>query len=705
MDASLAPFFRPCGVAIVGASHDPSKLGYGVARNLIASGYKGAIHLVNPRGGSLMDRPVYPEIARVPDPVDLAILVVPAPAVPGALRACGSRGIRAAIVTSGGFREAGPGGAALEEECLRAGRECGIRLLGPNCIGVLDTHLPLDTTFLQPPGPLSGGVAFISHSGAMCAVVAEQARALGLGISRMVSTGNQADVTETELLSLVADDPETRVVTLFLEGVGDGRRFVEEAGRITRHKPILCVKAGRSPGGKRAAASHTGALAGREAAYDAAFRRAGVMRAATVEEMLDWARALDWCPLPGGRAMAVLTNAGGPGVMAADALEASGLSLAEMAGPTRAALADLLPAAASARNPVDILASASPEVYAACLRLLLADGGVHGVLVVLPPPPMHPAARVAEALASAARGSSKPVAVALLGGEAMREAAALLRAARIPDFRSPEAAASALAALAARTDALAHPPEPPVVFDDVRPEVVRGVIRDASRGASGAAWMSADAACRVLDAYGISVVPTGLVRSAEEAAALACRMGLPVALKVASPDIPHKSDVGGVMLDLRDAAAAALAFEEMLARVREARPDAAIEGALVQRMLPAGQDVIAGALTDEQFGPIVMFGSGGVEVEALRDVAFALAPLSRPEADLLLEATWAGRRLRGYRNMPPADRAAVVEAVMRLAALAAEFPELVEVEINPLRALPDAQGAIALDARIRVSRG
>lgn len=709
MDPSLLPFFSPGGVVVIGASHDPVKLGYGVARNLVASGYRGAIHLVNPKGGRLLDRPVYAEVALVPDPADLAILIVPAPAVPEALRACALRGIRTAIVTSGGFREAGPEGAALEAECARIARESGVRLLGPNCIGVLDTHLPLDTTFLQPPGPLPGSVAFISHSGAMCAVVAEQARALGLGISRMVSLGNQADVTETELLSLVAEDPDTRVVTLFLEGVADGRRFVEQSRRIARRKPIIALKAGRSAGGQRAAVSHTGALAGQDTAYDAAFHRAGVIRAGAVEEMLEWARALEWCPLPVGRAMAVLTNAGGPGVMAADALEARGLPLAELDEATRSALQGMLPGSASAGNPVDILASASPEMYAACLRLLLRDPGVHGVLVMLPPPPMHPAGSVADALVQVVQASAKPVMVALMGGDSMRHAAERLRAARIPDCRSPESAASALAALAGRAEALDRCEQPPAVFDDVRPEAVREVIRRALGGiptgaASAAggtgACLTPDEAGLVMAAYGIPTPPTGLARTAAEAAALACQMGFPVALKVVSPEITHKSDVGGVMLDLADAADVAGGFAAMLERVRSARPEARIEGAIVQRMLSAGQDVIVGALADPQFGPLMMFGSGGVEVEGLRDAAFALAPLSRPDADALLASTWAGRRLDGHRNLPPADRGAVIEVVLRLAQLATDFPDLVEIEINPLRALPDGQGATAVDVRV-----
>jgi len=410
--SSLTPFFTPKGVAVIGASSDPTKLGYGLARNLVQSNYQGAVHFINPKGGKLLGRPVYTDIAQVPDPLDLAILLIPAASVAQTLRACGERGLRAVIISSGGFRETGAAGAALEEECLRIAAEFGMRLLGPNCIGLLDTHLPLDTTFLPPPGPPPGDVAFISHSGAICAAVIDWARGQGFGLSRLVSLGNQADVNETDVLAPVAEDPYTRVLTLYLEGVSDGRRFVEQASRVARQKAVIALKVGRFASGRRAVASHTGALAGQENAFNAAFRRAGVIRAETSEEMFDWARALAWCPPAQGRCMAVLTNAGGPGVTAADSLEANGLPLAELQASTHQALRACLPAAASLVNPVDMLASASPEQYAACLGILLADANVHGVLVILPPPPMHTAGAVAKALIPVIHSASKPVVVA-----------------------------------------------------------------------------------------------------------------------------------------------------------------------------------------------------------------------------------------------------------------------------------------------------
>lgn len=698
MDSTLLPFFEPTGVVAVGVSHEPTKLGYGLARNLVNSGYRGKVYFVNPKGGALFNRPVYPEIARVPDPVDLAVLVIAAPLIPNALRACAARGIRAIIIASGGFREVGAEGAALEAECARIAREQGLRLIGPNCIGLIDTHLPIDTTFLPPPGPIPGEVAFISHSGAICAAVIDWANGQGFGLARLVSLGNQVDVSEADVLAPVAEDPHTRVLTLYLEGVQHGPRFVEQARVVAQRKPIIALKAGRSAGGQKAIASHTGALAGQEAAYNAAFRRAGIIRADTTEEMFDWARALAWSPLPAGRAMAVLTNAGGPGVIAADALEANSLLAAELGETTQAALRALLPPAASVRNPVDMLASASPEQYAGSLNILLADANVHGVLVILPPPPMHTPEAVVNALLPIIQSASKPVVMALMGETLIRRASERLRSARIPDYRFPERAASALAVLARRAEALAQPP------DAVEPVVVRTAEAQAVlQRAAPSQWLDAESTSVMMEAYGLRVPRVWLAHSAEEAAARAAELGFPVALKVASPDITHKSDVGGVMLNVRDAEQARAGFESVLARARAARPEARLLGVHVQPMLSTGQEVIVGVVRDPQFGPLLMFGSGGVEVEGLRDVAFALAPLSAREAEALLDETWAGRKLRGYRHWPPADRAAVMDTLRRVGQLAADCPQLAEMEINPLRVLPAGQGAVAVDVRLRVT--
>ncbi len=694
---SLQAFFNPRGVVVIGASRDPNKLGYGLARNLVQSNYQGAIHFVNPTGGRLFNRPLYPSLAEVPDPVDLAAVLIPARAVPAALQACGQRGIRAAIIGAGGFREVGPEGAALEEACLQVARQYGIRLLGPNCIGLLDTHLPIDTTFLPPPGPTPGDVAFISHSGAICAAVIDWARGQGYGLSRLVSLGNQADVSETDILATVAADPFTHVVGLYIEGVRAGRRFVEQARQVALQKPIIALKVGRFESGRRAVASHTGALAGQEVAYNAAFRRAGVLRAATSEGMFDRARALAWCPLPAGRRVAVLTNAGGPGVTAADALESYGLKLAELSEATRAALQAVLPPAASLQNPVDMLAAASPEQFAASLRILLEDAGVDSVMVIYPTPPMYTSGAVAKAIIPVIYNAEKPVVAAVMGERLIQEAVEHLRAARVPEYRFPERAAAALAAMVDRSDALAFARAEPVRVEPADPQRVAEILRGCESG-----FLTPETGQRILEAYGIPTAALTLASSAEQACAWARRIGYPLALKIASPDIPHKSDVGGVQLNVADEAALRAAWEAITRRVSAALPNARIAGLHLQRMIPAGQEVIVGSARDPQFGPLVMFGSGGIEVEGLKDVAFALAPLTRPEAEHMLAETWAGRKLAGFRNLPPADRAAALDVLFRLAQLAHDFPALAEIEINPLRVLPAGQGALAVDVRVRL---
>lgn len=696
----LDNMWSPRGVAVVGVSQSPDKLGYGVARNLVVSGYRGAIHFVNPRGGQLFDRPVYKDLAHVPDPVDLAMIMIPAAGVTQALEDCGRRGIRAVVIGSGGFRETGEEGRKLEEDVLRIARKHRIRVIGPNCIGFLDTHLPIDVTFLPLPGPIQGDIAFLSHSGAICEAVIDWARGQGFGLSRLVSLGNQMDLTEGELLPMTVADPNTRVVAMYLEGVRNGRLFVENARKATRKKPVLAIKVGRSESGRQAVASHTGALAGRDVAYDAAFRKAGVIRVESTEELFDWARALAWCPLPRGRRIAVLTNAGGPGAIAADALETCGLTLASLSESTRTRLRELLPPAASVRNPVDMLAGGGAAEYTNCLSALMADEGVDGVILILAPPPMTTASGVAGAIIPMIHSAEKPVIVTLMGEDLIAGAARLFRQARVPDYRFPERAASAMGVLADRSQALARAEEPVPQLKRIRPEAARRAVEAGTRGADG--FLDATSAAKVARAYGIRVPEEVLARTAAQAAGAAGKLGYPVALKIASPDIPHKSDVGGVVLGLPDEHAVREGFESMLSRVHAARPEARIQGVTVQAMIPSGQEVIVGVVRDEQFGPLVMFGSGGIEVEGLKDVAFALAPLTPQEAEALLEDTWAGRRMRGFRNIPPGDRQATLDAVIRLGQLAVDLPEISEIEANPLRVFPDRGGVMALDVRIKL---
>jgi acetyl coenzyme A synthetase (ADP forming)-like protein len=696
MSSFLTPFFNPHGVVVIGASTSPEKLGYGAARNLVYSGYKGAIHFVGLKRGTLFNRPLYTDLSQVPDPVDLALLIVPAPATPETLEACGKRGIRAAIVVASGFREAGPEGATLEAHCLKVARKYGIRMVGPNCIGSLDTHLPLDTTFLAPPMPARGHIGFVSHSGAFCAAIIDWARNHGFGFSRLISLGNQADVNETDMLPVVAADEHTHVIVLYLEGVADGRRFVEVAKEVTRHKPVIALKVGRFASGQRAAASHTGALAGSDTAYAAAFEKAGIFRADSAEEMFDWAQALAAWPMSSGSAtlrhaqggkVAVLTNAGGPGVIAADALEVNGLHMADLSDKTEKMLAAMLPPAASVHNPIDMLASASPSQYADCLQTLLADSNVDAALVILPPPPMYHTEEVADVLIPIIHKSKKPILVALLGSELTKEAARHFQRADIPTYTFPEKAASALGILAKRTEFLNH-------------EGHEGSQRKDSKPSRSLRLRGSNLSPEELvAAYGIPTAPMKLASSADGAAEIARELGFPLVMKVASPDILHKSDIGGVLLDVSSQREVYNGYAQLIEKAKTSRPDAKIEGVHLQRQIPPGQEVILGVLQDPQFGPLIMFGSGGIEVEGLKDVAFALGPLTQAEAESLMRRTWAGKKLDGFRNIAAVDKSAVAESLVRLSILANEHPEIAEVEINPLRVL--SQGAVAIDVRIK----
>lgn len=688
MNPSLLPFLQPQGVVVIGVSTSPEKLGYGVARNLVQSGYPGAIHFVGQKSGELFGRPIYTDLNQVPDPVDLAILIVPPNATPKAIEDCGQRGVKAAIIVSSGFRESGEDGAQLEKQCLEVARTHGVRLLGPNCIGTLDTHLPLDTTFLQPPMPTEGGIGFISHSGAFCAAIVDWAREQGFGFSQIVSLGNQADVNETDVLPMLADDPHTKVIVLYMESVSDGRRFVEAAREVTRRKPVIALKVGRFESGQKAAASHTGALAASDIAFDAAFEKSGILRAETTEQMFDWARIFE--ALSGATAqskstqggVAILTNAGGPGVIAADAIEANGLSLAKLTEPTLKALIASLPPAAGVFNPVDMLASASPETYATCLKILLDDPHVDAAMVILPPPPMYKAEVVAEKLIEVISQFDKPVVMTLMGSMLVEEARSTLERAKVPTFPFPERAASALGALFKRAKYLDNKP----MEHHAAPTIHHP-------------WTNID---ELLASYEIRAAPIRLARNENEAIMIADELGYPVVLKIASPDILHKSDIGGVILNIKDASSLQLAYAQMMARIKTAQPDAHIEGVHIQQQIPDGQEVIVGVVRDPQFGPLMMFGSGGVEVEGLKDVAFALAPLDQAEALEMIRKTWAGRKLKGFRHIPAVDEEAVVDVLVKLSRLALENESIEELEINPLRVL--SEGSIAVDVRMKTKR-
>lgn len=653
---------------------------------------------MNPHGGMLFDRPVYKSITEVPDPADLAVLLVPPQVVMQSLQELAGRGIHAAIISTGGFKETGQEGAELEKQVAKFADTHGIRFVGPNCVGLINTHYPLDTTFLQPPGPPAGEIAFLSHSGAICAAVIDWIRGQGGGLSHLISLGNQADVTETDMLPEVAQDENTRVITLYLEGIKDGRRFIETASNVTRSKPIIALKVGRSESGKKAAASHTGALAGHEIAYDTAFNKSGVLRAETTEEMFQWARAFAWSPLPKGNRIAVLTNSGGPGVTAVDAMEKHHLKLADLDEKTKKQLKKFLPPAASLNNPVDMLASATPEQFAGSLKLLLEDDGVDGIVVISPPPPPSTIGAVVKAMIPVIQTyPEKPVLFSIMGSTQIGEGLSLLHAMQLPDYRFPEAAVSAMGALVRYAEYRRSEPKAGSEMPGIQKKKAAIAVEKSKPGQ----WMGQDELNSMMEAYGIHTNRLELASTPDEAVKFSTRIGYPVVLKLASKDLLHKSDIGGVLVGIQSADEVKVGFNSIIQRAKKADPSIVIEGVYVQKMAGSGQEVITGFIRDPQFGPMIMFGSGGVEVEGMRDVAFGLSPLSRNEAEKMVDATWAGKKLNGFRNIPAADRSAVVDVLMRLSQLAEDLPELQELEINPLRVLAPEKGAVAIDVRAR----
>ncbi len=687
---SLAPFFDPRHVVLIGASRTPGRLGYVLAHNLVAHGYRGDVSFVNPNGGELFDRPLYPSLDLVPGTPDLAVLLIPARFIPDSLDECGRRGIRAAVVASGGFSETGDEGRALERRTREVLDRHGMRLIGPNCIGIMDSDSGLDTSFLSGPGVLAGPVAFVSQSGAVCAAVVEWARGDGFGLSRLFSLGNQVDLSETDLLEALGDDANTRVVTLYLEGVNDGRRFVDVASGVTRSKPVIALKVGRTEAGSRAAASHTGALAGRDVAYQAAFRRAGILRAASSEDVFDWARVLAQGPFGPAHRLAILTNAGGPGVAATDAAAIEGLDVVPLSEGTRRRLTAFVPPEGAFNNPVDLLAAASPEAFGGALRILLDADEVDAVVVILPPPPGWPAEDVADALIAEARGSTKAVVVALMGDAGIRVARERLREAGVPSFRYPERAVRALAAVEAAEKARLRSP------DGVHVPAAGPLPTPGPDG-----WLEAEDAAQVVGRAGVPIPAMVIAADAEAAARAQARIGVPVVVKLRSRTIVHKTDVGGVRLGLDTPEAVSEAFRSIRDGVAGLGPDA-FDGVLVQPMAPGGTDLIVGVVRDEQFGPLIMVGTGGTDVETVADGAFDLAPLTRDQASDLLERSGAGRRLTARRGQPGSDREAVIDAIVRVAALASGAPGIREMDINPLRVFADGQGALALDVRIRM---
>ncbi len=693
MTSQLEYFFDPQGVAVIGASSNPAKLSHGVVKNLKEHGYAGPIYPVNPKGGEILGLEVYPSITEVPDPVELAVIMVPAPYVPETLEECGERGLKAVIVITGGFKEAGPEGAELERSLKEIIDRYGMRMIGPNCVGVMDAHLPLDTTFIAwmpEPGP----IAFVSHSGAICGGTIDWARSVGVGYSRIASLGNQRDVDIADGIRMMEDDPHTQVISIYAEGLPNGRRFVEAAQDVHRKKPIVMLKSGLTSAGTRAVASHTGALAGSERAYQAACHRAGVVVVDSLEEQNDVAMVLSTQPLPEGNRVVLLTNAGGPAALAADELDRQGLKMANLTEETIEKLKEVTPRGAQLGNPVDMLGGPQAEMYRKAAEVLLSDPGVDMLMAIFVPQAITPVDEVAQNVVAAAEGANKPIVACLVGGYSIPEAVKILNRGGVPFYQDPNRASRALAGLWQYKGILERA--------DLTPTPVTDVDRGAAREILGAAWrengagfLDSETAAQVAAAYGIQVPFSGIAGTAGGAVELAEKAGYPIVMKLIAPGVVHKADVGGIVLNLRSEQEVREAFETMVG-------DNADYQVMVQRMAPKGQEVILGAQRDAQFGPLLMFGMGGIYVEVMKDVAFRLAPLNAEDARAMIAETAVGKIMAGVRGQPPADVAAVVETLRRVGQLIHDFPSISEMDINPLIVGEEGEGAWAVDVRIAI---
>jgi acetyltransferase len=690
----LAAFFDATSVAVIGASADPAKVGGSVLANLRAGGFAGRVVPVNARRAAVQGLAAVPSIAEA-GAVDLAVVAVPAPAVLPVLVQCAAAGVRGAVVLSAGFREAGGEGPA-REAALRAWLATApLRVMGPNCLGWIRPSAGLNLTFAQGM-PRAGALGFFSHSGALCTAVLDWSHEHALGFSVFASLGNQADVNETHVLDALAADAETRVILGYIEGVADGAAFFRALRDAVGRKPCVLLKAGRSSAGARAVGSHTGALAGSDRAFDAAVRQAGAVRVDTLEELFDVGRALAAGRLPVSRRVLLVTNGGGLGVLASDAATAAGLDVGPPPPAVRARLAAALPAHAATGNPIDLVGDATASRYAAALHALEGDDA--SLVVMLAPQATTDAAAIARSILAGARGRTTPVLAVLAGGPRVRPGVPPLEEGRVPCYAFPERAVGALARMAALAERAARPAPAPPALD---PAAVAAPLRSLA----GVARLSLLEAAPLLHAAGIATVPAAAAKTPDEAACVAATLGLPVALKILSPDIVHKTDVGGVVLGLGGVEAVGAAAAAMLARVRERRPAARLDGFLVQRMAGGADEVelLLGMVRDPQFGPLVMVGFGGIYVEVLDDTATRLAPLDRGEARRMLGELRMAPALAGARGRPPVDLDALADVVARFAALAAAVPALAELEINPLLAGPG--GARALDARGRLAEG
>jgi acetyl coenzyme A synthetase (ADP forming)-like protein len=694
----MKELFKPKNVVVIGASREPGKVGHAVLRNIIESGFKGEVYPVNPRADKVLGLNAYKSVLEVPGDIDLAVIVIPAQAVLDVMEECGRKGVKYAVVISAGFKEIGGEGIEREGKLIEIARKYGVRVVGPNCLGIIDLHTPLNASFASIP-ETKGGIAFISQSGALLSAILDWAPKAGIGFSKIVSLGNKADLNEVDFLTYLGEDPETKVILLYLESIADGRRFIEVGSTVTRKKPVILLKGGITEAGAKAALSHTGSMAGGITALKAALRKAGIIQVSSVSELFDMAIAFNSQPIPAGSRVGIVTNAGGAGVVISDLLVSRGLKLAEPSRYTVDYLRSVLPPVASVYNPVDVIGDAKADRYGVAIEALLRDPNIDSLLVILTPQVVTEPEETAKVIVELSRRyPSKPILAIFMGGGKVEKATRILIENNIPVYDMPERAVTAVLGLSnyrefreLLTKALEY-----VEVFDVDKEKALEIIEEVRR--QGRRVLLEHEAKEIVRSYGIPVVPTKLAVSEDRAVEIARKLGYPVVVKISSPDIIHKSDIGGVITNLKSDDEVAEAFRTVISNARRYVPTASIYGATVQKMVPKGREVIIGATKDPVFGHLIMFGLGGIYIELFKDVSFRLAPLSMYEAKEMITETKAYTLLRGFRGEPPADINSIVNILLRVSKLVTDIPQIVEIDINPLFVYEI--GAIAVDARI-----
>jgi acetyltransferase len=697
----LDKFFNPKSVAVVGASRQKGKVGYEILRSMLDAGFPGKIFPVNPLADSIENLKCYPDLPSIGQTPDLVVIVVPAKSVAPVMQQCATLGIKAVVVITAGFKEVGEEGRKLEQQVLQIAKQAGIRVIGPNCLGLIVPAKKLNASF-GGTLPVIGSTGYLSQSGALLAAILDMANSNGIGFSKLVSIGNKADVDELDIIEAFADDPDTKVIAGYLESITDGNAFVNIAEQISLKKPILLMKAGVTAAGAKAASSHTGSLAGSETAYEAVFERAGVIRCFSIKSQFDFAQGFAYQPLPKGPSVAVITNAGGAGIMAADAIEKLHLTFAKLSEGTIRRLAEKLPAAANLHNPIDVLGDALPDRYKFAIEVALEDPNVDAILILLTPQAMTDATGTAKAIVDALKKKlGKPVFACFLGANKVAEGNAILKDNKIPQYDSPEAAVLTLKVMVDYVRWKARPKRVVKLFSVNRHKAETIIERHLRQGVSQIGEAESK---EILEAYGFVTPKDAVANTAEQAANIAEQLGYPVVLKIWSPDIIHKSDVGGVRVGLETPQEVMDAFDLMMFRIPKKLPNAKILGVLVQKMCSGGKELILGMHRDTHFGPLMMFGMGGTMVEVMQDVSFYLAPLTAEEAKQMLVNTRTYKMLIGARGQQGIDIEAVAEGLQRLSQLVTEFPEIQEMDINPFMVGPQGTTPIAVDARIRVEK-